>query len=356
MSGWQLAREEIIAIKAYRAAEQVRGAIRLNANEAPKPIIAGSDGSGLNRYPNVHPVQLQSRMSAVFGVPSNGILVTRGSSEAIDAIVRTFCRAYEDNVLIMPPTFEMYRFYADVQGVSCTTIGLAAEDDFAVDVEAVLAACDDRTKLIFVCTPNNPTGRLVPAADIAKLAIARRNKSIIVVDEAYIEFSEEKSMTAATAQHDNLVVLRTLSKAHALAGARCGAAIACSQLIDVIYRVLPPYSFPTPVIDSVTASLGAAEIDKAETALGEIVHERDRLFMTLGTLAIVDKVWPSQANFLLVRFRDLARVQACLQRHKILVRDVSSESGLQNCARITAGSRAENNALLGALRACETTQ
>jgi histidinol-phosphate aminotransferase len=353
MSGWQLAREDILRLRGYKAAEQVANTIRLNANEAPHPILAGPHGTGLNRYPNVHPVPLQARMATLFEVPQENVLVTRGSSEAIDVLIRAFCTAYADNVITMPPTFEMYRFYANVQGIPVREIPLRAERDFAPDFSAVLQQCDDSTKLVFACSPNNPTGSMASATDIYELLEQRRDKSIIVVDEAYIEFSDRKSLAAATLRYDNLVVLRTLSKAQALAGARCGAAIACRELVEVFCRVLPPYSFPTPVIDSVIASLADAEIQKAKSAIAEIIRERERLYIALGGLDVVEKIWPSQANFLLVRVADMAKLDSFLQRQRILVRNFSSESGLENCARITIGSSAENDALLQAVRAFE---
>jgi histidinol-phosphate aminotransferase len=349
VNGWQIARGDILTLKGYRAAEQLPDTIRLNANEAPKPLSADIAGAGLNRYPDVHPLKLQACMADLFEVLPGNLLVTRGSSEAIDVVIRSFCRAYVDNLVTVTPTFEMYRFYADIQGVEVREMQLSGAQGFSIDVDAMLGRCDMNTKLIVICSPNNPTGNAVSNSDIVRLAEALRGKSIVVVDEAYIEFSPRESMATLIDTLDNLVVLRTLSKAHALAGARCGAAVACADLIDVFCRVLPPYSFPTPVVDRVLEIVTREERLLSAAAIEEIVKERARMFSALASLPCVAKVWPSEANFLLVRFTDIGRVLAALQARKILVRDFSSEPGLENCARITIGSGVENSALLEAL-------
>lgn len=354
MSARNLAREDIISLQAYRPAEQVPGSVRLNANEAPM-ALENSRGILLNRYPEVHPVRLQQRMAELFAVPTEQLLVTRGSSEAIDVLVRTFCRAYADNLIAATPSFEMYRFYAAVQGVEMIEVALQAEQAFRLDVDGILGSCNDGTKLIFVCSPNNPTGGLVPENDILKLAHARRNLSIVVVDEAYVEFSERASLAKSAHQYDNLVILRTLSKAYALAGARCGAAIACADLIEVLSRVLPPYSFATPVMDHVLSVLGDDGVKQSSAAIDGIISERQRVFDSLGTQPAVAKLWPSQANFLLVQFHDTESVLSHLQAERILVRDFSSQPGLDNCVRITIGSPTENNALLAAIAKVGTT-
>lgn len=353
MNGWQLARKDILALKAYRAAEQESGAIRLNANEAPQPIGQAGNLVSLNRYPDVHPESLAHRMAALFSVTADELLVTRGSSEAIDALIRAFCRAYQDNIVALTPSFEMYRFYADVQGADLRTVPLLAEDDFRIDPEAILKRCNDRTRLVIVCSPNNPTGNTVPFDDMLAIAANRRGKSIVVVDEAYVEFSDQHSLASAVGDNDNLVVLRTLSKAHALAGARCGAAISCPEMIDVLRRVLPPYSFPTPVVESVSRVLDTEETGASQRAIATIVAERKRIFEAMSTSPGVTNAWHSEANFILVRFRDIERTRNVLRDSKILVRDFSDEPGLANCVRITIGSQAENDVLLTAVAEIE---
>lgn len=341
-----LARPEIRSLQPYFTALQQSGTVRLNANEAPWEPRVNGRASSLNRYPEVRPLLLQRRLAERYGVTQDQLLVTRGSSEAIDLLLRAFCRSGIDNVVVTPPTFSMYRIYADIQGAGVKSVPLTAENDFELEVDEVLAACDANTKLIFVCSPNNPTGNLVPIADLVALAQARKGQSLIVVDEAYIEFSGSESVAALTGVHDNLVVLRTLSKALALAGARCGAVVGSRCLTGLLNGILAPYALATPVIDCVLDALGAESEHAARRACAHIVRERERLSQALGQNHRVVKVWPSRANFLLVKFRSLTAVQEKLRANGVLIRDFGAETGLDNCARITVGSCDENDRLL----------
>lgn len=340
-----LARPEIRSLSAYTTALQVNGALRLHANEAPTATGSGS----LNRYPELRPTELQSRLAERFGASRSNLLVTRGSTEAIDLLIRTFCRPGHDSIVITPPTFVMYRVYADIQGAATISCPLLGEQDFALDVDSLTANCTASSKLIFVCTPNNPTGNVYPRAEIVRLIEARKDKSIIVVDEAYIEFSATESMADLVTEHANLVILRTLSKALALAGARCGAVIANAALIRLLNGVLAPYALSTPVIDSVMRAMSSNEGSASESRIADIVAERNRMTEQFADNRFVQRVWPSQANFLFVQFRDLKEIQERLQIEAILIRDCSDKPGLENCARITIGNRDENDRLLAAL-------
>ncbi len=340
-----LARPEIRTLNAYQSAVQVNGALRLHANEAP----TATDSDSLNRYPEIRPTELQSRLAERFGVSRNNLLVTRGSSEAIDLLIRTFCRAGQDNIVITPPTFSMYRVYADIQGAETISCPLLSDEDFTLDVDSLTGCCTALSKLIFICSPNNPSGNIVPRSDIVRILTARKNESIVVVDEAYVEFSDTESMADLVTEHDNLVVLRTLSKALALAGARCGAVIGNATLIRILNGVLPPYALATPTIDCVMRAL-SSDGDKAGTLrIREIVAERERMTKQLTNKSCVKKVWPSEANFLLVRFRHPGEIRERLEQEKILIRDFSDKPELENCARITIGNPNENDRLLAAL-------
>jgi len=351
-----IARKDILTLRGYTAGEQQPDTIRMNANEAPTSHWFDDDTQALNRYPEAHPVSLQEKMAGLFEVSAANLLVTRGSSEAIDVLIRAYCRAYRDSIITAPPTFEMFRFYADVQGIRMIDVPLIREDDFAFDTDSVIAACKPDTKLIFICSPNNPTGSIVSSEDILQIVDCRRGKSIVVVDEAYIEFAERESIARKVTEHQNLVVLRTLSKAQALAGARCGAAIAHESTISVLSRVLPPYSFPTPVIECVLKVLSGETLDTSRKFIFDIVSERERLFDRLRSIEVVETVWPSHGNFLLVRFENAANVARYLHDHRILIRNFSGQAELEDCARITIGSQQENDALLAALTAFgETT-
>lgn len=344
-----LARPEIRNLQAYSADRQEAGTIRLHANEVPWADQGDGHSSPLNRYPEIRPISLQRNLARHYGVAQNRLLATRGSSEAIDLLIRAFCRPGVDNVVVMPPTFLLYRVYADIQGAKAVPVPLVAENDFELDIDAVLDACDAQTKLIFVCSPNNPTGGLVPRSKLLALADARKGSSLVVVDEAYIEFSDAESLTALAGEYDNLVVLRTLSKALALAGARCGAVVGSESLIRMLNGILAPYALATPVIDCVLDALTPENMRKSQESRNRIVRERERLSQELARNRQVSKVWPSCANFLLVQFHDLATVQKTLRARRVLIREFDGETGLANCARITVGARGENDLLLEAL-------
>jgi histidinol-phosphate aminotransferase len=311
------------------------------------------DGDGLNRYPDIQPAKLQSRLANLYAVPRDKLLVTRGSTEAIDMLIRAFCRPYTDNVVITPPTFSKYRVYADVQGAQVIDAPLLAHRDFALDPVAVLARCTPDSKLIFVCSPNNPTGGIVSRRELIDLARARAGKSLLVVDEAYIEFSDQASLASEVSNHENLVVLRTLSKAYGLAGARCGAVIASAPVVRILSRIMPPYSFSTPVTECVLDALADDRVPGIQQLLQQTVEERNRIRARLSELACVRYVWPSSSNFLLVRFEDLAAVRRRLADASILVREFSADLMLNNCARITIGDGRQNDQLLAALNDIE---
>ena len=344
-----LARPEIRNLRAYETAKQVRGNVRLNANESPWPPGNGGANEELNRYPEIRPAELHQQLAAHYRVAADTVLATRGSSEGIDLLIRAFCRAGADNIVITPPTFAMYRVYADIQGAQTVAAPLLAERDFAFDAAAVLDKCTPDTKLIFVCSPNNPTGGLVSHSLLRELAEARRNRSLIVVDEAYAEFSGAPSAAALLSRYENLVVLRTLSKAFSLAGARCGAVLASDQVIGVLNGILAPYALATPVIDCVLRSLAPENLQASRNAVQRILRERKRMSDALFLCPDVVKVWPSHSNFLLVKFRDLSSVAARLRDNRILIREFADEAGLRDCARITIGNPGENDLLLAAL-------
>ncbi len=352
MSIADIARPEVRHLKAYVAAEQITGMVRLNANESPESPWADLDRTPLNRYPPVRPAALQERMARFYGVSPKNVLATRGSTEAIETLIRTFCRAYRDNVVVTPPTFDMYKVYADIQAVELNEVPLIAERDFAFDADAVIAAANDESKLIFICSPNNPTGTMAAPEDILRVAAARRDRSVIAVDEAYIEFSGRASMIDAIDAYDNVVVLRTMSKAFALAGARCGALIGTEEAVTMLSRVLSPYSFSTPVTERVLDAMTEEGFDEAKALVRRTVGERERLAQALADCDAVDRVWPSRSNFLFVRFQDVDSVREALRDRKILIREFKSLPDYHGCARITVGTPAENDRLLAALGRC----
>ena len=292
-------------------------------------------------------------MANHYDVATENLLVTRGSSEGIDLLIRSFCSAGQDNVLICPPAFEMYRVFASIQGVRCVDVPLRAAHEYTLDTDSLLNACDIRTKLIFICSPNNPSGGSVPRNDVLRILDARRSESLVILDEAYIEFSDTESLASLVSEYDNLVVLRTLSKARALAGARCGAVIASNAVIDLLDRVLAPYALSTPVIEKAEQALSKKQLARSDLAIRETIDERERLYRELATCGSVVQIFPSQANFLLVRFQSLDEVQRCLDEVGIAIRLFGDDPLLLNCARITVSLKYENDELIKAIRSLD---
>jgi histidinol-phosphate aminotransferase len=342
-----LARPEIRDLHVYETAVQTNGAIRLHANESI--WSRDSNAAAMNRYPELRPTELQSLLAERFGVAEDNLLATRGSSEAIDLLVRTFCRAGKDNIIISRPTFVMYQVFAEIQGAEVIDCPLLAENNFVLSTDSLANKCTQDSKLIFVCSPNNPTGNVVPKANVVRLLESRKDQSIIVVDEAYIEFSDMASTAELIASYDNLVVLRTLSKALALAGARCGAVIGSPALIRILSGVLAPYALATPVVDCVLSAMSKGDEASSQEKVRQTILERERMTEMLQAIPSVKMLWPSQANFLLVQFQNLEETQSRLQAERILIRDLSDSPGLDNFARITIGTTDENNRLLAAL-------
>jgi histidinol-phosphate aminotransferase len=342
-----LARPEIRSLHVYDAAEQVDDTVRLNANESPAISSIGDFRRPLNRYPEVRPRGLQVALSSRFGCAADQLLVTRGSSEAIDLLIRAFCRAGKDKILTLSPSFSMYRHYAEVQGAGIIEVATMAERDFVIDVDAMLAACDPFTKVIFVCSPNNPTGTPLPRSELLRLLQGRSNKSAVVVDEAYIEFGDQPSAIDLLDEHPNLLVLRTLSKALGFAGARCGAVAGARDVISILSAVQAPYALATPVVECVEDALETDQLAIAAGAVKQVITERSRLMTAIADYDFVSKVWPSEANFFLIRAIDAPAIMAHCKTHNVLLRHFRGE--LSDCIRITVGSKSDNDTLLSAL-------
>ncbi len=347
MSIFDLARPGIRALKAYEAAQQVADTIRLNANESPQVNPVDHFRRPLNRYPEVRPVKLQAALAERYRCAVDELLVTRGSSEAIDLLIRCFCRAGIDSVVTTTPSFSMYGHYARIQGAKFIEVATRADRDFEIDVDELLQACDENSRLLFVCSPNNPTGTLLPVSELTKLLTARAGKSVVVVDEAYVEFGTEESAVSLLEQHQNLVVLRTLSKALGFAGARCGAVIGPPAVIRMLSAVQAPYAMSTPVVECVEDALQDEQLAAADDAVTAIVSERRRVMAAMSNYPFVKKVWPSAANFFLVQVDDADRIMQRCGDEGILLRYYGGD--LADCVRISVGSRDENNRLLQAL-------
>ncbi|MEL7187630.1 MAG: aminotransferase class I/II-fold pyridoxal phosphate-dependent enzyme, partial [Pseudomonadota bacterium] len=228
-------------------------------------------------------------------------------------------------------------------------VPMLAERDFVLDVDALLDACEENTRLVFVCSPNNPTGTPLPRAELVRLLDGRAEQSVIVVDEAYIEFGNEPSVVDVLGRFPNIVVLRTLSKALGFAGARCGAVIGSSEVVRMLNAVQAPYALATPVVECVEDALVDEELRKAENMVADVVRERERVMQRVARYPFIDKVWPSDANFFLARSSRAAAVLSRCAEQKVLLRGFSGD--LADCLRITIGSRSDNERLFAALDA-----
>lgn len=342
-----LLRPELRDFTAYHAASPRRGVVRLHANEASWRTDWDDTDDGLNRYPEPRPVALVQALAGLYGVAPGAVLPTRGSDDAIDLLVRAFCRAGEDAVLVCPPTFGMYAVAARLQGAGVLEVPLRR--DFGLDLPAVLAMARGEAKLVFVCSPNNPTGSRVPASAVAALCRGLDGHSVVVVDEAYVEFSGQDGCTALLDGRPNLVLLRTLSKAWGLAGARVGALLADPALVAILRALAPPYPLPSLATEAALRRLRPAELAAARRRTAALVARRERLAEALRALPAVRRVWPSAGNFLLVRCADAAAAFAACEQAGVLVRDFSRQPGLAGCLRITVGTTAENRKLLKAI-------
>lgn len=344
-----LARPELRDLVAYQPAGYEPACIRLNANEAPWRAPNDASTRGLNIYPPPRPVELGERLADYYGVPPTDLLVTRGSSEGIDLLIRAFCVGGQDAIVICPPTFGMYQVYAAIQGASVRRVPLLREQGFALDEPALQAALDAPTKLVFLCSPNNPTGNEVDHGAVARVCEAMRGRGLVILDEAYFDFIEGASLLSLRQQYPHVVILRTLSKAHGLAGARCGAVIADPEVIDLLARILPPYGLPTPTIEAALASLEGDTMALMRERIEMLRDQRARMAAALAALPGIRRVYPSVANFLLIEADNPGSLVAAARSGGILIRDYSRDPDLPGALRISIGTAEQNDLLLTAL-------
>ena len=334
---YSLARPNIRNLAPYSTARdecQVKIGSFLDANENPF-------ANGYNRYPDPRQAELKSLISRIKGIPVMNMFIGNGSDEAIDLCFRIFCEPAVDNAVSIAPTYGMYRVAADINNVQMREVPLG--EGFSLPVEALLEACDANTKLMFVCSPNNPTGNAFPVSEILKLAEAF--DGMLVVDEAYIDFSSERSLTEYLAEYPNLIVLQTLSKAYGMAALRLGLAFGDKRTMSMFANVKYPYNIS---LSSMEKAMGLLVRDvKAEVEV--IKAERSRMAEALAALPRVRKVWPSDANFLLVEVDDARGLYDELLAAQVIVRDRSKVLACAGCLRITVGTPAENDKVLAVI-------
>jgi histidinol-phosphate aminotransferase len=324
--------------------------IRLDANESPWPNPA--DGaSGLRCYPEPQPPALLAALARLHGVASERVLACRGSDEGIDLLLRASCEPGAGSVVVAPPVFGMYAVCARLHGVRVVEVPLHDTGTaFRPDLDAIAqATLDSQARLVFLCSPGNPTGEALAPAVIAALAQRLRDAALVVVDEAYAEFSDVPSAVTQLQGCDNLVVLRTLSKAHALAGARVGCLLAAPALVRALRRCQAPYPLPVPSVAAALSALAPGAVARTRRRCHRLALARERLAARLESLPGVRRVYPSQGNFLLLRLQAPDAALARLQARGIAVRDMRCMPQLGDALRVTVGNAAQNAALLAAL-------
>lgn len=337
----KLIRPAIKAMKSYSSARdefesQDEDLVFLDANENPFP-------NGLNRYPDPQQMQLKNKLAALKGLRPSQILCGNGSDEVLDLIFRAFCEPNKDAIITLTPTYGMYAVLANLNGIQQQCVSLTA--DFQIDVPAVLNAIQPNSKLLFICSPNNPSGNVMNRTAVK--GILKAFQGLVVIDEAYIDFTDTESWLEDLSEHPNLVVTQTLSKAYGLAGIRLGICYASEEIIAVLNKIKPPYN-----INSLTQNAALTAISKQENTkqqLKTILDQRTELIKEFKKIAWIEKLYPTDANFILIRVDNANLRYEKLKNKGIIVRNRTHEDGCTNCLRITVGTAEENKRLINTL-------
>mmetsp|Transcript_21358 Transcript_21358/g.44466 ORF Transcript_21358/g.44466 Transcript_21358/m.44466 type:complete len:397 (-) Transcript_21358:69-1259(-) len=347
--GERLARPNILTLLPYRCArDDYETGTLLDANEnslGPTQPSSFSNHLQLERYPSPYQWELKSLVADLRGVKKEQVFVGVGSDEAIDMLFRIFCVPGVDNVITTPPTYGMYKVCANVNDVAIKKVPLTPS--FDLRIPEMLSACDSKTKMIFVCSPGNPTSKSVPPADVIKLATSF--PGLVIVDEAYVDFSTHGSMSNLISKHENIVVLQTLSKAFGLAGIRCGFALGDESVVGLMNNVKAPYNLNSLTSERAVEALKSMDVLKGN--MEKILKERDRVSSVLSTLPFVVRVFPSDSNFLLFQLTSSAKsvYQIMADTFKVVARYRGTEIHCNECIRVTIGKREENDVFLKAL-------
>ena len=339
----KLIRENIKTLKPYSSARHEftgKASVFLDANEN---AYGSPVAENYNRYPDPLQWQLKFQLAKIKGVPAEHIFIGNGSDEVIDLAYRIFCEPKKDNVIICPPTYGMYQVSAAINDVAVKKVNLTS--NFELDVEGIMDATDANTKLLFICSPNNPTGNNMNRTDVELLL--NNFPGIIIIDEAYINFSKQKTFIQELTEYPNLIVMQTLSKAWGLAALRLGLAFASMDIIDIFNKVKPPYN-----INDASQQIAIDALEETQTVnewIRETVHEKEMLAVALLQLSFVKKVYPTDANFILVKVTDANALYQWLADNEIVVRNRTNEVLCENCLRVTVGTPAENEKLINTL-------
>lgn len=356
MDIYSIARPEIVAMKAYESARNSAAAdgILLNANEAPFPHVSDPEWQrlSLNRYPPPQPALLRSKLAELYAVDGSSLLMTRGSDEGIDLLTRVFCRPGQDAIVECSPCFGMYRIAASIQGARVIDVPRQAASGFAIDyakLEQVIGETDG-VRLVFLTSPNNPTGDLVSRAQLERVLRACEGRALVILDEAYIEFCEANSACELIEQWPQLVVLRTLSKAWAAAGVRCGSVIADPAVIGLLQRIIAPYPLAATAIDAALQAISGDAIECQKRFVESVTQGRADLFRFLQSCDWIKEVMHSEANFILLRVADADELVAWFSSLGIRIRNFNTQNQLDGCVRLTIGSAEEMAAVKLALQ------
>ncbi len=336
----KLVRKNVLKLKPYSSARdefQGTASVYLDANENPYP-------SPFNRYPDPHQTKLKEKIAGIKNVLVNQIFLGNGSDEPIDLLIRAFCEPGADNILIAQPTYGMYTVSAEINNIEIKAVNLSSE--FDIDVDSILETVNDHTKLIFLCSPNNPSGNLLNPEKIKQ--VLTQFQGIVIVDEAYIDFTNYPGFVPLIDTYPNLVVLQTLSKAWGLAALRLGMCFAGAEIIAILNKIKPPYNIN--ILSQQTALEELHFEVRKNRWVSEIIAEREKLREGLTKIESIMKVYPSDANFLLVKIENARKVYEVLVKKGIILRDRSNVILCNDCLRITIGTQQENQMLLNELK------
>ena len=337
-----LIRDNIKALKPYSSArdefkEFSSDIVFLDANENPFE-------NGVNRYPDPQQLSVKAKLSEIKGIPSEHILLGNGSDEVLDLIFRVFCEPNKDNIITLPPTYGMYSVLANTNAVGIKEVPL--NEGFQPNVDAILKTADANSKLLFLCSPNNPTANSFDAKKVEDLI--RKFEGIVVIDEAYIDFSNQESWLSRLNEFPNLIVTQTLSKAYGMAGIRLGICFASEEIINALNKIKPPYNVNQ--LTQTKAFERLIKIDDVNKEIEAILNERKRLIEKLNSISFVEQIFPSDANFVLVKVDNATGRYDELVKKGIVVRNRTNQPGCENCLRFTIGTEKENTRLIEILK------
>jgi histidinol-phosphate aminotransferase len=338
-----LVRENIKNLNPYTSAREIsagKGYVLMDANENPF-------GKSLNRYPDPMQKKLKERIAKMTDVNPGQLFLGNGSDEIIDLVMRLFCQPCKDNIVTIDPTYGMYEVAADINGIELRKVSL--DSNFDISTSAMISETDRNTKLMILCSPNNPTGNLLDKNKIRELL--NSFSGIMMLDEAYIEFSEDEGFLKEMDQYPNLIILQTLSKAWGMAGVRLGKAFASEEIISLLNTVKFPYNVSR--INQVVAQKALNRKRKTNRKIQQITREREKLKTYLHTFSFIERIFPSDANFLLMRVSNSQDLINYMRQSRILIRDRSGLNGCQNCVRLTIGTPKQNRLLLEKMKEFE---